>query len=63
MAIAKPVLHDKDLVMLASWIICVARSPKLFPNACDHFRKLVGDASEWDNGKVLEVCRVIDRNK
>jgi hypothetical protein len=63
MAIAKPVLPDKELVMLASWIICVAKSDKLLPNACNHFRRLVGDAEEWDNEKVVEVCRQIDRIK
>ena len=63
MAIAKPVLPDKELVMLASWIICVAKSEKLLPNACNHFRKLVGDAREWDNEKVVELCRQIDRIK
>jgi hypothetical protein len=59
----KPVLPDHELVMLASWIICVERSEKLLPNACNHFRKLVGDAREWDNTKVIEVCRLIDKNK
>ena len=63
METAKPILPDKDLVMLASWIICVERSAKLLPNACDNFRKLVGDAREWDNQKVVEVCRKIDRLK
>ena len=59
----KSVLPDKDLVMLASWIICVKRSAKLLPNACDHFRKLVGDARGWDNEKVVDACLRIDRLK
>lgn len=49
--------------MLASWIICGAESEKILPNACDHFRKLVGDAREWDNEKVVDACRKIDRLK
>lgn len=59
----KAVLPDRELVMLASWIVCVAKSDKLLPNACNHFRRLVGDAKEWDNEKVVEVCRQIDRIK
>jgi hypothetical protein len=59
----KPILPDRELVMLASWIVCVADSPKLLPNACNHFRKLVGDAEKWDNEQVVDVCRKIDRVK